>query len=244
MENVANQSEILDEIEKESLQIYPEGEDSKICDEKVNEIYKIKNWGEMFYYGKTKLIKERFLRIISKSEHSKFFEGLDYEYGINGKSKDIKIAFEIYKQQADNSSDVLSMYKMYHIYKNEFNNFGFSRRNKILEKYYLFKSFAYLPKYQLERYSFLLNRFNIPLEVAINIYYEDLNLKKFEKLIKHLNKYKNYYNIKKDDLLLTESTMIFEFKNEIIEKVKALELLKDLIANNQLEAIYKIALFI
>ena len=231
----------ITDIDKDAKEIYPEDKNSQKCDEQVNQLYKkINNWAEIFYYGKTNLIKERFLNIISKSEYSKFFEALDYEYGINGKSKDIKLAFEIYKQRADNSTDLLSMYKMYHIYKNEFNNFGFEKRNKILEKYYLFKCFAYLPKYQLDRNSFLLNRFNIPYEVKIIFYYEDKNRTKFDKLIKHLNKYKDYYSIKKDDLLIIESSISFEYNEE---KKKSLELLNDLIKNNNLEAIFKAGIF-
>ena len=133
---------------------------------------------------------------------------------------------------------------MYYIYRKEFSNFGFTKRNKILEKFYLFKCYSYLPKYLLERYSFLLNRFNVPLEVAINIYHEDNNLNKFDKLIKHLYKYINYYKIKKEDLLLIESSMLFEYKNTISDKVKSFELLRDLIKKNNLEAIYKLGLFI
>ena len=242
--NEINELLNIQEIEKEQLEIFPEGEESEKCDKEINKLNKIKDWSEMFYYGKTKIIKERFLNIISKSEYAKFFEGLDYEYGINNKSKDIKKAFEIYKQQADNSTDILSMYKMYNIYRKEFSNFGFSKRNKILEKYYLFKCYSYLPKYLLERYSFLLNRFNIPLEIAMNFFHEDNNLSKFDKLIKHLYKHINYYKIKKEDLLLIESSILFEFKNTINDKVKSFELLRDLIKQNNLEAIYKLGLFI
>jgi len=231
-------------IEKEKLEIYPENEDAEKCDKEVNELYKIKNWADLFYYGKPKLIKDRFLKIVLKSEHSKFFEGLDYEYGINNKEKDVKKAFEIYKNQADNGTDILSMYKLYHIYRNEFQNFGFPKRDKILEKYYLFKSYSYLSKNETERYSLLLNRFNIPAEVKINIFYEDRELKKFDKLIKHLNKYLNYYKIKIDDLLLVEAMISFEFKNNHTDKAKALEILKDLINKDNLEAIYKTGLII
>ena len=224
-------------IEKEKLEIFPEDEDAEKCDKEVNELYKIKNWSDLFYYGKPKLIKDRFLKIVLKSEHSKFFEGLDYEYGINNKEKDVKKAFEIYKNQADNGTDILSMYKLYHIYRNEFKNFGFSKRDKILEKYYLFKSYSYLSKNELEKYSFLFNRFNIPVEVKMNLFYEDRELKKFDKLIKHLNKYINYYKIKIDDLLLVEAMISFQFKNNHLDKAKALEILKNLISKENLEAI-------
>ena len=59
-------------IEKEKLEIYPEDEDAEKCDKEVNELYKIKNWSDLFYYGKPKLIKDRFLKVVLKSEHSKF----------------------------------------------------------------------------------------------------------------------------------------------------------------------------
>ena len=247
MKNEQKESNIIisiEEMEKEISQIYPEGEDSEKCDTEINKLYNIKNWSDMFYKGKTKLIQERFVGIMSKSENSKFFEALDYEYGINNKIKNIELAFKIYKEQADNTTDILSMYKMYHIYRNEYTNFGLTKRNKVLEKYYLYKSFAYLPKYLMERYSFLLNRFNIPLEVAINILYEDNNLGKLDKLIQHIYKYNNYYNIKISDLILIKSVLIFEFKNNNLEKVKALEALKELIEVNNLEAIYKVGILI
>ena len=44
---------------------------------------------------------------MTNSEFSKFFEALDYEYGINNKTQDIQKAFEIYKQQADITTDTL-----------------------------------------------------------------------------------------------------------------------------------------
>ena len=230
----------IEEMEKEMAEIYPDNEGSEKCDSEIKKFFQIKNWSDIFYKGKTKLIKERFLQVISKSEYSKFFEGLDYEYGLNNKPKNIKLAFEIYKEQAENTKDILSMYKMYHIYKNEFNNFGLTKRNKILEKFYLYKCFSNLPIYLMERRAFLLNKFNVPLEVAINIIYEDNNLSKFEKLIKHIYKYNNYYKMKKADLILMKSVLTFEFKDNNLEKAMALGKLKFLIDENNLEAIYKV----
>ena len=62
--NETNELLNIEEIEKEQLEIYPEGVGSEKCDIEINKLYKIKDWSEMFYYGKTKLIKERFLNII------------------------------------------------------------------------------------------------------------------------------------------------------------------------------------
>ena len=85
-----------------------------------NEIHQIKNWAEMFYNIKQEKSKSKFNELMSKSEYSKFFEGLNYEYGINNYTQDSQKAFDIYKEAADNTVDAMSMYKMYHIYKNEY----------------------------------------------------------------------------------------------------------------------------
>ena len=52
------------ELENE---IYPVCQGSKTCDEEVEKLYTIKNWAEMFYHAKTKIIKDRFLKLISLS---------------------------------------------------------------------------------------------------------------------------------------------------------------------------------
>lgn len=247
MENVLNESlpfleeNLEEEILKLEKEIYPEGPDSEKCDEEVNKLYTLKDWSQIFYYGKSELIKERFIKLVSQSEYSKFFEGLDYEYGINNKEKDMQKAFEIYKEAANKTGDVLSMYKMYHIYKDEYEKFGLSKRNKILEKFYLFKSFSYLPKHSIDGYSQLMNRFNIAFEVKVNLYYEDKDLKKFSKLIEHLKKYSEYYKINIDDLLLIEPTMILEFNS--YNKKKAVDILQKLFLKDNLEAIYKLGVY-
>ena len=84
---------------------------------------------------------EKFKELISKSE---FFEGLNYEYGINDYPFDTKKAFEIYKKAADTSTDTLSMYRLYHTYKKDFKKFGKKGRNHILELFYILKCFTYL----------------------------------------------------------------------------------------------------
>ena len=245
MKNVKKNSDTIkntEEIEKEASKIYPDVE-GILCDNKINDLYKVKDWSEIFFYGKTKLMKERFLNIISKSEYSKFFEGLNYEYGINNKPKDIQMAFDIYKEQADNSTDILSMLKMYFIYKNEFKNFGLKKRDKILEKFYLFKCYSYLTKRGMDVYYLLFNRFFVKKLLRIHFEYEDNEQSKFDKLIQHLNKYIIYYNIKKDDLLLIESVITFKFKKNQDDKIKSLETLKNLSKKNNLESIYKLAIF-
>ena len=231
------------EIIENETNIYPENAQSKTYDKLVDNSYNFQNWSDMFYQPKTILVKERFLKIISNSEFSKFFEALDYEYGINNKTQDIKKAFEIYKQQADNTTDTLSMYKMYYIYRKEFKKFNIEQRNKILERFYLFKCFSYLSNLEYERYSYLFNRFFVPLEVKKLFYYEDKNYQKFQKLITFLDKYYDYYKINKDDLTLIRAVILIFVNDNSNSLILELEALKTLIDKNNLEAKYKLGLY-
>ena len=72
---------------------------------------------------------------MSKSENKNFFEALNYEYGINGYPLDTKKAYEIYKTSADTSTDTLSMFRLYRIYKKDFKKFNLQKRNFVFEKF-------------------------------------------------------------------------------------------------------------
>ena len=199
-----------EDIIKEGESIYPLLDD---VEKKSFEINNVKNWVDVFYtikQGKTKL---KFNELISKSEYSKFFEGLNYEYGINDKNKDIQKAFEIYKSGAENDIDVMCMYKLYHIYKNEFAKFNLQKRNRIFEKFYLFKTFSFLNYSQLQRLSFLCNKFDIPLEVVFQFDQEDTNFQKFNTFLAYLKKYHKELNINIKDVTIIESTFTFKFGN-------------------------------
>ena len=118
--------------------IFKEGEkiffpnDEKI-DEECYKINNINNWDECFYNLKSGIILERYKQIIARTENNKFFEALNYEYGINNYPLDTKKAFEIYKNAADNTIDTLSMYRLYHIYKKDYKKFNIKERSHILE---------------------------------------------------------------------------------------------------------------
>ena len=237
-----NQSLISsEEIEKEASNIYPECQGSKKCDEEIEKLFSISNWSDMFYYGKSNLMKKRFLDFISKSENKKFFEALNYEYGINNYPLDINKAFSIYKYSANNTNDTLSMYKMYHIYKNEFKKFGLKNRNKILEKFYLFKCATFLTTQEYQGYALLFNRFNILHEVSINFKYEDLFFTKLGRLLEHLKKYYKYYEINLDDTYLINAFVTGIVKNE---KNAAKLLLEPLIKKGNLQAFYQLTLIL
>ena len=230
-----------EQIEKEESNIFPDNDGSKKCDEEINKIYSISNWSDMFYYGKSDLIKNRFLEFISKSEYAHFFEALNYEYGINGQNKSIVTAFSMYKEQANNSTDTLSMYKMYHIYKNEYQKFGLKKRNKILEKFYLFKCFAHLSRQEYQGYTLLLNRFHIIYDIKYYFEYEDPLFNKFDKFINHLNSYYNFYGINPDDIILINAFVTFIFRSQ---GNLAKTLLEPLIIKGNLQAVYQLTLML
>ena len=199
-----------EDIIKEGESIYPLLED---IEKKSFEINIVNNWAELFYNIKQEKAKLKFNELVSKSEYSKFFEGLNYEYGINNQNQDIQKAFEIYKSGAENDIDVMCMYKLYHIYKKEFTKFNLPKRNRIYEKFYLFKTFSFLNYSQLQRISFLCNKFDIPLEVVFQFDQEDPNFQKFNAFLIYLKKYHKELNINIKDITVIEATFTFKFSN-------------------------------
>ena len=89
-----------------------------------------------------------FLKLFQENSHlfysQPFLNGVSYEYGLFGKSKDIVKAFEIYKDAADNKYDYLCMYRMHRIFLTDYKDFKI-KKNGDLHRLYLYKYFAYLP---------------------------------------------------------------------------------------------------
>ena len=137
--------------------------DEKI-DEKCYNVNKINDWAKLFYNLKTGILLEKYKQLLSKSEYSQFFEAMNYEYGINNHKLDLQKAFDIYKKAADSSNDILSMYRLYHIYKKDFKKFNLEKRSHVLETFYIMKSFAYSPP--LEKREKIFQRFYIWKEIA------------------------------------------------------------------------------
>ena len=228
-----NINEILEEGEK----IYPIDKD---CDDRIDRIYKMDNWAETFYNIKKGKMRQRFIELTKNCEYSHFFQGLNYEYGINNFPKDINKAFHIYKKAADNYIDPMSMFRMYQIYKKDFKKFNIEKRIRILEKFYLFKSLCYARYPIMKRNHSMCNRFDVKLDVLIHFDEEDKERDKFPKFIEHLKQNYKLYFINLDDVNFIEvviNIMIKQFDDKDINK--ELINLSCLINENNLETLYK-----
>ena len=231
------------EIFEQGKKIYPINND---CDERLDDNYQIENWYETFYHLKKGKLYQRFVDITKKSCYSKFFLGLDYEYGVNGKKKDLNKAFKTYIDAAENNNDTFAMFRLYHLFKKDYLKFNKNYRDRILEKYYLFKCFSYLRYQEMERELHLCNRYDIKLEVIIHFEKEDIDRNKFRKFIEFLKKYYSYYNIKKSDVefieIIINIKIIYEDEMDIYLEITKLS---DLINNKEnkdiLEYEYKYA---
>ena len=231
------------EIFEQGKKIYPINND---CDERLDDNYQIENWYETFYHLKKGKLYQRFVDITKKSCYSKFFLGLDYEYGVNGKKKDLNKAFKTYIDAAENNNDTFAMFRLYHLFKKDYLKFNKNYRDRILEKYYLFKCFSYLRYQEMERELNLCNRYDIKLEVIIHFEKEDINRNKFRKFIEFLKKYYSYYNIKKSDVefieIIINIKIIYEDEMDIyLEFAKLSDLINNKENKDILEYEYKYA---
>ena len=237
MESIVNTTNIVTEGEK----IYPISKDS---DKKCSELNPFQNLTELFYHIKSNKIKERFIILTSKGEYKNFFQGLNYEYGINNIQKNLSKAFSIYKKAADETTDTMSMYRLYKIYKTDYTKFEIKNRNRIFEKYYLFKCFTYLPYQILIGNKKLCNKFDIrkELQIQFNIEEKD-NLEKFHLFIQYLKNHSKELKINIDDINLIEGVIEFSFGKKSNSKNIAIPIILGLTLKQNLEAIYKLACF-
>ena len=233
--------QIENEIFEEGEKLYPLSPNSEKCDKECAELYTIENLAQTFYHLKEGKLKERFIELMKRSEYSPFFEGLNYEYGLNNFPQDLPKAFDIYKNAANNTTDSLSMFRLYHIYKNDYEKFNISKRNRVLEKFYLFKCFSFLRYQVLVRKQDLFHRYDIRGELLIHFEEEDNNFTAFEKFIKFLNINYKLYGINQKDISLIDSVINYSLNLNSQKKGQALKQLNSLASENNLEALYKLA---
>ena len=191
----------------------------------INSIGKV-NFKDLLLEGLT----PEFLKLFQENSHlfysQPFLEGVSYEYGLFGKSKDIVKAFEIYKNAADKEYDYLCMYRMHRIFLTDYKDFGL-QKNFDLHRLYLYKCFAYLPFPIMEQKYSLLNKIDVTKEIDIlNNEYDDNNFGNFDEFIIFLENHKYQYDISHNDLLLIKCVIYNQFAPKEIAKNYLNDLLK------------------
>ena len=112
--------------------------------EEINNIIEKVNYKELLLEGLSPEFLKLFQDNLNLFYSQNFLEGISYEYGLFGKSKNIKKAFKIYQEAADFKYDYLCMYRMHRIFSTDYKDFGI-KKNEDLHRLYLYKCFAYLP---------------------------------------------------------------------------------------------------
>ena len=194
-------------------------------------------WKIYLFENLTGNLRERLKEMIETSENKSFYLGLKHEYGYN-EQKDLYLALSYYKKGARaNSTDFLSMARLYDIYKTKDKKFDI-KNDKNLEFIYLFKSFAYMPISYLNT-DIKKNRFPLNIKYAVGSFLKsnDPNLKNFTKYLESLSNSGKYNDI----LSRTDYNLIKGFLEGYInyyadEDEKSLDLLIALSFEGNLEA--------
>ena len=166
-----------------------------------------------------------------KVNYKNFYEAAQYEYGFFDKEIDLSKAFSLYKKYAD-LNDYLCMYKMHIIYLCEYEKFDIPL-NRVLEKIYLLKCFAYLPNYISDFNLKIFDKIDIKSEIKKILILEDDDLNKHRLFFDLLIKEREKYNLTDNDINLMKGVLFSYF----IPKI-SFALLKSLEAKNELDYSY------
>ena len=148
-----------------------------------------------------------------KTIYKNFFQASQYEYGFNNTEIDLQKAFSLYKKYAD-LNDYFCMYKMHVIYLCEYEKFNVPL-NRVLEKIYLLKCFAYVPNYLIDWDLKFFDIIDVRLEITQTLNLEDVNLEKHSLFFDLLNYQREKYNLSENDVNLMKGAFSCYFnKNE------------------------------
>jgi hypothetical protein len=131
------------------------------------------------------------------------------------------------------------MYKMHIIYLCEYEKFGIPL-NRVLEKIYLLKCFAYLPNYISDFNLKIFDKIDIKSEIKKILILEDDDLNKHRLFFDLLIKEREKYNLTDNDINLMKGVLFsYYFDNEESDIPKiSFALLKSLEAKNELDYSY------
>ena len=168
-----------------------------------------------------------------------FLQAASYEYGFFGRQISLEKAFYLYKKYAD-LNDYFCMYKMHVIYlcENEKFNVAF---NRVLEKIYLLKCFAYVPNYVYDWRLSLFEKIDVTMEIAEVLDLEDNNLEKHKLFFDLLYNEREKYNLTENEVNLMKGCFFCYFRHDddnYDSKIMPFILLNSLIPKNELDYAY------
>ena len=165
-----------------------------------------------------------------------FLEAAQYEYGFFNKEIDLPKAFELYKKYAD-LNDYFCMYKMHVIYLCEYEKFNV-KLNRVWEKIYILKCFAYLPNYIDDWNMKLFETIDVVYEIAQELDLEDGKLEKHELFFDLLNNQRENYNLSENDISLMRYVLYCYFQNESETSMVYFSMLNSLVPDKELDYAY------
>ncbi len=169
-------------------EVFPIGTEEE---KKLLELLKEEHFDSMFINWLPPPLLKRFLDYFQHSNYSTFLEGLKYEYGLLGVTKDLNKALNLYIEGAYGDKDYFCMYRYYLIHLRESEKFNI-KRDRILEKFFLFKTLCYT-QFDILSYSrYFRTKMDLVKEIRSHLEIEDRNLEKFPKMFKILRENKEY----------------------------------------------------
>ena len=147
-----------------------------------------------------------------KVYYKNFYEASQYEYGFFDKDIDVLKAYFLYKKYADRN-DYFCMYKMHVIHLCEYAKFHvpFSR---VLEKIYLLKCYAYLPKCMIDYDLKLFRTIDIKNEISEMLKLEDDSFEKHKDFFELLEKEREIYDLTENDIKLMKGVILSFFRED------------------------------
>ena len=165
-------------MEQSLEELFPRDNDLEL---KLIDLASLPNYKELLFAHLGPELNKIFEKKKNMISIKNFLDAAQYEYGFFNQKIDLQKAFSLYKKYAD-SNDYFCMYKMHIIYLCEDSKFGL-KRNRILEKLYLLKCFAYLPNYIMNYEDKLFHKIDVTYECASVLDTEDETTEKHKNFL-------------------------------------------------------------
>ena len=185
---------------------------------KIEIVQKLKENVAQIYYKKVFFdhlgpeLKKIFDKKIDKVYYKNFYEAAQYEYGFFDKDIDLLKAYLLYKKYAD-LNDYFCMYKMHVIHLCEYAKFHVSF-SRVLEKIYLLKCYAYLPKHMIDHDLKLFRKIDVKNEITEMLRLEDDSFEKHKDFFELLDKEREIYNLTENDIKLMKGIILSFFRED------------------------------